>query len=369
MALVAAGCERADRGSGAGAAAGASVIADSVSLEEARGILAEAGADRVFERVAAPDPWLTDFFGVQPLRPVPPSRVIGSMTPGLGTLISEDAHSVVIQLTDGPRVTFRFGVDLFVNGNRVPHAWARVAIDRPADYPAETVAFRAALERAGLAETWLLPNPYFAIEQVVEVLMRTPERIEPVVPEPDTAGFGSSSHAVILVGETHGGTGPWEETRRLIASPTVDWLGIEMLGEDLQPALSAYLDAAPGTPRHTESRNALLDYYRANWNTRGHEVTADPAANPYFLLIEAARAARKPVRALDADASYILFRYGEFPLGATVRDYVWAANLPDAGRGVVYGGSSHFQRDRRPNMLTFVRERFPRVRLFAAPVR
>jgi hypothetical protein len=54
-------------------------------------------------------------------------------------------------------------------------------------------------------------------------------------------------------------------------------------------------------------------------------------------------------------------------LGAATRDYVWASKLPDWGRGVVYGGSSHFSPDRRPNMLTFLRKRFPDVEVFEPP--
>ena len=90
-----------------------------------------------------------------------------------------------------------------------------------------------------------------------------------------------------------------------------------MLGEDLQPALDGYLEEAE-SEAGTLARSALLEYYDANWNTRGHEITDDPADNPYFRLIETARTLGKRVFALDAAAEFILFRYGEFPLGATV---------------------------------------------------
>jgi hypothetical protein len=67
---------------------------------------------------------------------------------------------------------------------------------------------------------------------------------------------------------------------------------------------------------------------------------------------------------LDTRSDYILFRFGEFPLGATVRDATWAARIPREGRGIVYGGSSHFSPGRIPNMLTFLRSRDRSVRIF-----
>jgi hypothetical protein len=340
------------------------VISDSVSLDRAREVVDAVTAPVLFERVAAPDPYLSDFFGIQVLQPVPAERVLADLVPTHAELVSREPHAVTLDIAGGPRVVFRYDTRLMVNGNRVPVPWARVELREPASYPAEPARFREVLAQAGLAEAYLVANRYYAVEQVVALQMQASSSIEPAPVRPDTAGFGASSHAVILVGETHGGTEAYDRALALLGSPSVEWIAIEMLSEDMQPAVDAWLGAEPGTS--DESRGKVLDYYRDNWNTRGHEVTPDPSANPYFRLIDAARGLGKPVYALDTEPSFILFRFGEFPLGATVRDFVWASNIPPAGRGVVYGGSSHFLATRRPNMLTFLRERFPEIAIFEA---
>jgi hypothetical protein len=173
--------------------------------------------------------------------------------------------------------------------------------------------------------------------------------------------------AVFLVGEAHGGTEAFELAEAMVLSPVSDWLALEMLPEDLQPLLDRYLASVDGSEGWEDARAALLRFYSRNWNTRGHEITEDPADNPYFRLIDLARSSGKRVIAMDASELYVTFRFGEFLLGAATRDYVWASKLPDWGRGVVYGGSSHFSPDRRPNMLTFLRERFPDVEVFEPP--
>jgi len=348
---------------GSGSPSSATVIADSISLDQAREVVDAVTAPVLFERVAGPDPFLGDFFGVQVLQPVPAERVLADLVPAHAELVSREPHALTLDIAGGPRVVFRYDTRLVVNGNRVAVPWARVELREPASYPAEPARFREVLAQAGLAEAYLVANPYYAAEQVVALQMQaSSSSIQPAPVRPDTAGFGASSHAVVLVGETHGGTEAYDRALALLASPSVEWIAIEMLSEDLQPAVDSWLGAEPGTS--DESRNKVLDYYRDNWNTRGHEVTPDPSGNPYFRLIDAARGLGKPVYALDSEPAFILFRFGEFPLGATVRDFVWASNIPPAGRGVLYGGSSHFLATRRPNTLTFLRERFPDIVIF-----
>jgi hypothetical protein len=360
LALVTLGACGGGPDGGQGAAAGAATIRDdSVSLEDVRALIDRVGAETLFDRVALPDPYLTDMFGIQVLQPVPPDRVLADLVPDRATLVSRDRHALTLDLLDGPRVAFLYDTRLVLDGDVVDVPYVRVMIADPASYPAEPLAFRRTLGDAGLADRYLVPNPYYAAEQAVSLLMKGNATIEPAPVHADTAGFGTVAHAALIVGETHGGTEAYDRARALLETPSVEWIAIEMLPEDLQDVVDTYTSTRDG-----EERATLLDYYRANWNTRGHEITADPADNPYFRLIDVARGLGKPVYALDAETRYILFRFGEFPLGATVRDFVWASNVPDSGRGLVYGGSSHFQRERRPNMLTFLRERFPDIELY-----
>lgn len=341
--------------------------ADTVTLEGIRALVDAVGTSTLFDRVSLPSPFLTDLFGVQVLRPLTAEGVRYDLVPLYAEVAGETPYSLTLKFESGPAVVFRFNTVLFLENNELGVPYARVELSDPGAYPQQAAAFRQTLVEAGLASRYLEPNPYFAAEQVAWDRMLEPELLEPVPVRTDTLEFRDAAHGVFLVGETHGGTEAFELAEAMVLSPVTEWLALEMFPEDLQPLLDRYLASTDGSEGLQDARDALLRFYSRNWNTRGHEVTEDPADNPYFRLIELARGSGKPVFAMDASELYVLFRFGEFPLGAAARDYVWASTIPEWGRGVVYGGSSHFSLDRRPSMLTFLRERFPKIEIFTAP--
>jgi hypothetical protein len=365
--LVLAGC------GGSGETGGDSTLpfdrwaADTVTLEGVRALVDAVGTSTLFDRVSFPSPFLTDLFGVQILKPLTPEEVRYDLVPLYAEVLGETPYALTLQFEGGPSAVFRFNTVLYLDQNQVGVPYARVELNDPGAYPRETDAFRQILVEAGLAPRYLEANPYFAAEQVAWDRMLEPALLAPVPVRTDTVEFPESTHGVFLVGETHGGTEAFELAEELVLSPVTDWLALEMLPEDLQPLLDRYLASTDGSEGWEDARAALLRFYSRNWNTRGHEVTDDPADNPYFRLIDLARSSGKPVYALDTSELYVMFRYGEFPLGTATRDFVWASRIPEWGRGVVYGGSSHFAPDRRPNMPIFLRERFPEVEIFAAP--
>jgi len=341
--------------------------ADTVTLEGIRALLDVVGTSVLFDRVSLPSPYLTDLFGVQVLRPLTPEEVRSDLVPLYAEVMGDTPYALTLQFVAGPLVVFRFNTLFYLDKNELGVPYARVELSDPGAYPQQPAAFRRILVEAGLASRYLEPNPYFAAEQVAWDHMLEPDLVEPVPVRTDTLEFREATHGVFLVGETHGGTEAFERAEAMVLSPVTDWLALEMFPEDLQPLLDRYLASADGSEGLQDARDALLRFYGRNWNTRGHEITEDPAENPYFRLIELARTSGKPVIGLDTSELYVAFRFGEFPLGASTRDYVWASRIPEWGRGVVYGGSSHFSPDRRPNMLTFLRERFPDIQVFSMP--
>jgi len=341
--------------------------ADTVTLEGIRALVDVVGQSVLFDRVSLPSPYLTDLFGVQILRSLTPEEVRGDLVPLYAEVAGDTPYALTLRFVAGPLVVFRFNTFLYLDKNELGVPYARVELSDPRAYPQQPAAFRRILVEAGLASRYLEPNPYVAAEQVAWDRMLEPELLEPVPVRTDTLEFGEVTHGVFLVGETHGGTEAFERAETMVLSPVTDWLALEMFPEDLQPLLDRYLASADGSEGLQDAQDALLRFYARNWNTRGHEITEDPADNPYFRLIEMARTSGKPVIALDTSELYVAFRFGEFPLGASTRDYVWASRIPEWGRGVVYGGSSHFSPDRLPNMLTFLRERFPDIQVFSMP--
>ncbi len=367
LAMVLAGC-----GGGEGAPGNWELpfdqwAADTMTLEAARGIVEVVGQDVLFDRISFPSSVLTDFFGVQILRPVTPAEVRQDLVPFYADIAGETPYALTLRFQDGPEVVFRFNTLLYLDSNPLDIAYARIELPNPEAYPGPMEDFRRILADAGLADRYLEPNRYFAAEQVAWDRLLEPELLEPVPVRTDTAVFREVDHGVFLVGETHGGTDALEMAESMVLNPATDWLALEMVPEDLQTLLDRYQNSPEGSDAWQDARESLLRFYSRNWNTRGQEITEDPADNPYFRLIDLARSAGKPVVGLDTSERYVLFRFGEFPLGASTRDYVWASKVPTWGRGVVYGGSSHFSPDRRPNMLTFLRERFPEIEVFRAP--
>jgi hypothetical protein len=340
---------------------------DTVTVEWARAVADAVGPSVLFDRVSLPYPALTDFFGVQVLKALTPEEVLLDLVPLYADLVGQTPYALTLRFGSELEVVFRFNTVLYLDGNLLGVPYARVELGDPTTYPQQPKAFRQILVDAGLGDRYLVPNPYFAAEQMAWDHLLEPELLEAVPVSTDTTAFKDVDRAVFLVGETHGGTEAFELAETMVLSPVSDWLALEMLPEDLQPLLDRYLASEDGSEGWEDARAALLRFYSRNWNTRGHEITEDPADNPYFRLIDLARSSGKRVIAMDASELYVTFRFGEFPLGAATRDYVWASKLPDWGRGVVYGGSSHFSPDRRPNMLTFLRERFPDVEVFEAP--
>jgi len=338
-----------------------------MTLEGARAVANAVGVDLLFDRVSLPSPTLTDFFGVQILKSLAPQEIRSDLVPLYADVLEESPYSLTLRFASGLDAVFRFNTLLFLDANELGVPYARVELDDLSAYPRQAEAFRQVLTEAGLASRYLEPNPYFSQEQEAWVRLLEPDLIEPVPVRTDTAEFGAISHGIFLVGETHGGTDAYRQVETLVLSPVTDWLALEMFPEDLQTLLDRYLDSVDGSEGWEDAHGALLRFYSRNWNTRGQEVTEDPEENPYFRLIELARSSGKPVIAMDTSELYVIFRFGEFPLGAATRDYVWASTIPEWGRGVVYGGSSHFSPDRRPNMLTFLRERFPDLQIFAPP--
>jgi hypothetical protein len=148
-----------------------------------------------------------------------------------------------------------------------------------------------------------------------------------------------------MFGDTHGSEDSYRQIWTFLEgqgdSPGFDWLGLEMLTVDRQTLLDAYTGSEKNSEAFREAETELLAIFEKSWNNRFGYPEA-PEENHYFRLIRWARGHGVRVIALDAVGEYTLYRYGEFPLGSTVRNMVWADAVPLSGKGVIFGGSAHF---------------------------
>ncbi|HEX8577473.1 MAG TPA: hypothetical protein VF677_14380, partial [Flavobacterium sp.] len=62
---------------------------------------------------------------------------------------------------------------------------------------------------------------------------------------------------------------------------------------------------------------------------------------------------------------FFMFRYGESPFGLYVRNNGWAKNIPNGGRGVIFGGLDHFERPGAVNFQDFVHQYTPERRIYS----
>jgi len=341
--------------------------ADTITVARVRGLEEAVGAAVLGDRVSLPSPYLTDYFGAQILQPLTPEQVRFDLVPTFADVVGETPYALTLRFEPDLEVVFRFNTVLYMDGREMAVPYARVEVPDPELYPRQTEAFRRILVEGGLAGRYLEPNPYFSEEQEAWDRLLEPELVEPVAVRTDTAGFGEAAHGVYLVDATPGIPTAFEEVESLVLSPSTDWLALEMFPVDLQPLLDRYLRSVEGSEGWQDAQDAILRFFSRNWNARVGQMTEDPVDNPYFRLIDLARSAGKAVVALDPPERYLRFRFGDLPLGAATRDYVWASEVPDWGRGVVYGELSHFSPRRRPNFLTFLRDRFPEIEMFRMP--
>jgi len=183
------------------------------------------------------------------------------------------------------------------------------------------------------------------------------------------AGFDRSLRAILLFGDTHGSAesyaAVWDYLTKRPSPPGFDWIGLEMVTRDQKSILDDFIKGAEGSPQYKAAETKLLEYFRSGWDKRFADPKA-PKEGHYFRILRWSRQHKIRVNALDSVSEYTLYRYGEFPLGATTRNIIWAEAIPLEGKGIVYGGSGHFV----PLPATpftfqdYVKRRDPRIEFF-----
>jgi hypothetical protein len=295
----------------------------------------------------SPSPVLTDFFGIVRLADdLTPEVVRRDFVPAFAREAPGSAARVLrLQWNDGGALDFYFGAGISIDGKppgpmRVNAAVVEHALAPENDGP-EVARFMAFLETQGWSARYLKANPYYAAEKVAFARMNDPVKASAAAARAGIEAFAKERNAVyILPDAVHGDAARYEVLLELLKGGQYDWFALEMITEDLQPAIDAWVAATPGTAEHQAAEARLLAFFGYAWNDKFGPPGA-PADNHYFRAMRIARDAGKLVYALDTTPEQIFFRYGEFPLGATTRNVVWVDRIPKTGRGIVFGGSAH----------------------------
>ncbi len=309
--------------------------------------------------IAAPSHHLTDFFGHQAIADIPRDRIVADLVPAHAQLVSQDDHSVTLQFPRGYTATFYPISALAMMGVSAPYSHVYISGDDWRTKRANLADFIGVLESAGLAGRYLIPNPFYEDEVTTAAQMRS-GRHAPVTIDPQAALFFRTPNAILLKPEyVHGIRESADELMQLLRRGAVDWVGLEMLPSGMQDELDAFHRAQSGTPEYRQGRQKLIDYFAENWNGRaGPRTTGEE--NYYFQLVDLAR--QRGVRVIGLEQAfihYIIFRYGETPFGGSVRSYQWSKAVPATGRGVIFGGSAHFNLPEPTNVQDFIAARQP----------
>ncbi len=315
--------------------------------------------------VAMPSRYYSDFFGMQAIRDVPASRIVADFVPAHAALLAQDSASVTLRFKAGYEARFFPLSTLNIMVASAPISHVALSGDNWRVVRRNLSAFLSLLDSMKLASAYLIPNPSYD-DEVATARQLSTGTPATVVVDSTFASFGQSSDGVLLIGErVHGRPEDLAILTKVLESTKLDWLGLEMLDASKQPAVDVYNRTKAGTPEHTAARAQLIEYFATAWNGRaGPKTTGE--ANPYFQMVEAAHARGARLVALEAaSVPYLLFRYGEVDFGGAVRSFWWAQRTPASGRGVIFGGSAHFNSSKPVNIQDFIAAKQPKRPLFS----
>ena len=315
--------------------------------------------------VAAPSRFYSDFFGLQAIRDVPKIRIVSDFVPAHGEVVAEDSASVTIRFRAGYSAQFFPMSSLDVMGSSAALSHVAISGDNWRASRQNVRSFLSLLDSLKLTDTYLVPNPGYADEVVVAQQMSAGA---PAVVTVDSSlsRFAQSADGVLLLGErVHGRPDDLAIVNSVLESTKIDWLGLEMLDVANEPVLDAYNRSKAGSAEYAQARAQLIAYFANAWNGRaGPKTTGEE--NPYFKLVEAAHARGVRVIALEAaSVPYLLFRYGEVDFGGAVRSLWWAKRVPPKGRGIIFGGTAHFNSAKPVNVQDFIAAAQPNRPLYS----
>lgn len=306
---------------------------------------------------ASPSPFYSDLFGVQALATTSREQLRSDFVPKYATVAGETDHSITLKFATGYTAEFFPCSSLAVMGQTAPFDHAIFSGDTWRAMLANLEDFKTVLKTAGLESRYLIPNPYYSAEQKAAKHLASGKRATVKV-DPSLAAFAADRNAVLLLPErVHGVPEDAVVLTKVLNEQQVAWLGLEMLGREQQKDLDAFNAAKAGTPAYDAARAKLVEYFANAWNGRaGPKVPG--AENYYFKLVETAHSRGTKVYALESvELPFFLFRFGETPFGAVVRNMLWTDVSPSKGRGVLFGGSAHFSLPSSGNVQDFIAAR------------
>lgn len=318
------------------------------------------------EAVAKPSPYLTDFFGIQALANTTKEGIKRDFVPKFAEVVAEDENTLELKFKNGYSGKFYPHSILKVVGQAVPNDHVEISGATWQELVKNLEDFRATLRTNKLEKHYLIPNPFYKEELLVAKNLSAKIAPAQLIISPTLAEMKNESNAVLLYGEgVHGNIAGYEKFKAdVLDKYQFDWIGLEMLTPAQQKDLDIFVKAADGSAEYVHARKALTDYFTTAWNGRNGKPTTGEE-NYYFKIVDQMRAKKTRVVGIEASTlAYIFFRYGETKFGAAVRSLQWAQAVPKKGRGLVFGGNSHFNDPAPINFQDFLKILNPKAKVF-----
>lgn len=316
------------------------------------------------EAVAKPSKYYTDFYGVQALADTTKDGIKRDFVPKLAEVAAEDENSITLKFKEGflgkfyPNSTFKFRTF------EIKFDHVEISGDTWQDQRKNLESLIKLLETNKLAKKYLRTNPYLKDEEIVAQQMAKKNNLMPKVGT--LAEIDAEKNALLIYPEgVHGVVAGYEKFKAdVLDKQHFDWIAMEMLTPSQQKDLDAFINSAENSPEYQRSRGVLLDYFKDAWNGRaGPKTTAEE--NYYFKIVDQMRKQKTRVIAVEKSViEYLFFRYGETKFGAAVRSLWWARTLPKTGKGLIFGGSAHFNDKDAINFQDFQAILNPKMKMF-----
>jgi hypothetical protein len=213
----------------------------------------------------------------------------------------------------------------------------------------ERCQFIRDIQQRGLSDRYLVKNTYEEMEKLA--LAQENSNIPPVQPtivqEPedfqkeDLRAYLVEPNAVLMIPDQHGETKYLDRFLRIAVLPEVQWVNLEVVPDTMSSVLKDYMTEKEGSPKFIAADQQFITFFTNFFSYNGFGTE-----NPIYQALKYIKALNKPINAMDADEFYSAQAHEQSQMDESFfyesRNANWASHTPTQGRGVVYGGSEHF---------------------------
>jgi len=199
-------------------------------------------------------------------------------------------------------------------------------------------------------------SPYFAEEKVVQAKISKGQSSVTVDKLTLSNDVALSKQRLIIVPDSHGDMARYNFAKGVLQKDEINFFAMEMIPHTMQKTVDDYIFAKDGSPKYLSAKKALENYFSIHWTDKFDGGTS---GSPYFDLVKIARERKIRVIAMDVDSDYYLGHSQTDTLVIGTRNLVWANQIPQEGRGLIFGGLAHFEWNPGIRVQDFLADKIP----------